>query len=174
MNWGSSRICAAQATYTQDVTSLLTGATEAQVRFTYTAPGWDWWWELDDVFLGLNDCAPQAGGLVVGSVKDVNTDLPLTGATVQDDGLASTQTVITPLDPNVPDAFYTLFAPSGARSITASMPQYATGSASVTVPLSGTVGRDFALGAGILSYTPSHDGRNSRWRRHHDPGSDAH
>ena len=154
VNWGSADM-RGPATYTQDVTSLLSGSTQAQVRFTYTAPGWDWWWELDDVFLGLNDCAPQAGGLVVGSVKDVNTDLPLLGATVQDDGLASTHTVITPLDPNVPDAFYTLFAPNGSRSISASMPQYASGTANVTVPLSGTVGQDFALGAGILSYTPT-------------------
>jgi uncharacterized repeat protein (TIGR01451 family) len=36
-------------TYNIDVSSELGGATEGYVRFHYVAPGWDWWWQVDDI-----------------------------------------------------------------------------------------------------------------------------
>jgi hypothetical protein len=32
-----------------DITSVAAGQSNVQLRFTYTAPGWDWWWAIDNV-----------------------------------------------------------------------------------------------------------------------------
>jgi Subtilase family/Carboxypeptidase regulatory-like domain/Repeat of unknown function (DUF6923)/PKD domain len=84
-------------------------------------------WYIDDVAV-LGECLPQDGGLVVGNVYDLNTSLPLNGATVSDDVGGSTTTVATPDDPNVDDGFYLMFvenliakgAANGVDSLTGS------------------------------------------------------
>ena len=32
-----------------DISTLAGGQSDVRVRFTYTAPGWDWWWAIDNV-----------------------------------------------------------------------------------------------------------------------------
>lgn len=41
-----------------DVSSVLGGAAEGYVRFHYVAPGWDWWWQVDNIQV----CIAQALG----------------------------------------------------------------------------------------------------------------
>ncbi len=145
------------ATFTQDVTALLAGSTQARVRFHYYAPGWDWWWEVDNVVLGNPVCvAPADGGLVVGNVYDANyPTTALNGATVVNALGGETTAVATPGDPAVADGFYTLFAPSGAQVFTATMKGgYAPDTATVNVVDGDTVRQDFYLPAGLLNATP--------------------
>jgi len=132
--------------FSQDVTSLLSGATQAKLRFRYIAPGWDWWWEVDNAFVGEKKCLPSAGGLVVGNVTDANTALKLAGVAI-DSPTSSTTTNA--------DGYYTLFSPAGSRPITASLPNYKTEVVTTSVPLSGTVRQNFALGAGKLVVAPA-------------------
>lgn len=142
------------ATFSQDVTSELSGSTQAQIRFRYVAPGWDWWWEVDEVFLGEKNCLPLPGGLLVGNVYDLNTNVGLTGATVESGFGGSTTTVDTPFDPAQSEGFYTLFSPAGAQDLTASVNDYRPETVNVTVVQSDTVQQDFYLGSGLLTYSP--------------------
>lgn len=38
--------------------------TDAQIKFTYIAPGWDWWWQLDDIKVLCWVCYPIPNGLI--------------------------------------------------------------------------------------------------------------
>jgi len=146
------------ATFSQNVTGILAGSTQARVRFHYYAPSWDWWWQVDNVVLGNPVCQPPTdGGLVVGNVYDANfPTLALNGATVVNATGGETTAVATPADPAVDDAFYTLFAPSGAQAFTAMMKGgYAPDTATVTVVDGDVVKHDFFLPAGLLSATPT-------------------
>jgi len=144
------------ATFSQNVTALLAGSTQARVRFHYLAPSWDWWWEVDDVVLGNPVCvAPTDGGLVVGNIYDGNyPTVALNGATVVNAAGGKTTAMATPLDVAVDDAFYTLFAPSGAQVFTATLKGYHPDVATVTVLDAATVEQDFQLPAGLLVATP--------------------
>jgi hypothetical protein len=118
------------------------------------AQGSAWDMHVDDVQVGTLTCTPQTGGLIVGQVRDANTNQSLPGVTVNS-GLITVTAQATPLDPTVSDALYTLFAPAGARNVTASTYRYTTTTQSTTVITSDVVTLDFALPAGRFLYTPS-------------------
>ena len=140
-------------TFTQDLTTLLAGSTQAQLRYHYIAPGWDWWWQVDNVFVGEKDCHPiGGGGLVVGKVIDDFDDHALVGAKVTSETLAEATAVAT-ADPDMGN-FYALFQPAGAHTLTATMPKYTSATVDVTVPTGSAIRQDFALQTGRLSYTP--------------------
>jgi subtilisin family serine protease len=61
-------------------------------------------------------CQPREGGLVVGNVYADASSLPLIDALVSGPAGEAAAAQSTPLDPNVDDAFYTIFAPPGPRS----------------------------------------------------------
>jgi hypothetical protein len=108
-----------------------------------TRPGW----YVDDIDTSTI-CQPQPGGLVVGNVYDENTLDSLVGAKVENGTGGETYALATPGDPNVDDAFYTLFSPPGDHLFTASfVPPYGFDHATVTVVDGGTVGQDFYLPA---------------------------
>ncbi len=156
VTWGTDQ--RGPATFTQDVTALLAGSTQARVRFHYYAPSWDWWWEVDNVVLGDPVCqAPTDGGLVVGNVYDENYPTrALNGAAVVNESGGETTAVATPADPAVDDAFYVLFAPSGPQVFTATMKGgYSPEGVTVNVVNGSTVKQDFLLPAGLLSATPA-------------------
>ena len=45
------------------------GRVRVKVRFHNYDADFDWWWEVDDVFIGNRTCDPIPGGLVVGNVR---------------------------------------------------------------------------------------------------------
>jgi hypothetical protein len=111
-------------------------------------------WYIDDVLVGEPSCTPQAGGLAVGNVYDENTNAPLTGAQVQSSG-GDTVTTVTTADPNVDDAFYTVFVPEGSATLTAThTSQYDTAVANLSVTDGTTQLYDFDLSAGWLEADP--------------------
>ena len=83
---------------------------------------------------------------MVGDVKDINTAVALSGVAVSSPAGSTTTNG---------SGFYTLFSPAGSMPITASLANYKTEVATVTVPLSGTVRQDFLLGAGKLDVAPA-------------------
>lgn len=145
------------ATFTQDVTAQLGGSTQAQVRFHYVAPGWYWWWQVDDVVLGSPTCIPPTdGGLLVGNVYDENTSDALNGAEVASDGGLTVSAVATPLDDNVDDAFFSIFSPSSSHTFTATMSGgYGADVETVAIANGDTVAQSFNLPAGWITATPN-------------------
>ncbi len=130
------------------------GQPDVQVRFHYhNARFSSYSWQLDDVYVGSRECAPVDGGLVVGTVTDANTGAPLTGARVADAAapLDPVESVATPGDPALADAFYAIFAAGPAPRITADAGRYARGEAAVTVVAGGVTRHDVALAAGRLA-----------------------
>ena len=103
-------------------------------------------WYIDDVLIGQPSCTPQSGGLVVGHVRDANTGLGLSGATVTADGVS--------VDSDE-SGFYAHFANPGTLQLTASMPGgYIDGVGAVAVVNGTTIGQEFSLPAGQLVLEP--------------------
>jgi len=111
---------------------------------------------VDDITLGgTPTCTAPIGGLVVGNVYDANTDAPLVGAAVSNDSGRSTTTVANPDDLAQAPAFYTLFSPAQQHVFTATISGgYGADVKLVTVVGNNTVGQDFYLPAGKLTYIP--------------------
>ena len=148
-------------TFTMDATALLGGSTQAQIRFVYDAPGWDWWFEVDDVklFDPTPPCTPIPGTLVGGFVTDANTGMALNGATVSSSTGPTTQTMGTPLDPNIPDGFWWNFegmpglGPS-TRTFTATADKYVPQDVEINLVPDTMNQINFGLGAGWLEVNP--------------------
>lgn len=127
------------------------------VRFHYFDPNasdWDWYIQVDDVFIGDSACQCKGGGIYYGNVFDANSIDPLIGALVQADTGEMATTEATPDDASVDDGFYALWVPDAATEITASAPMFGSEMASIT-PAPGWTQQDFMLPAGMLSATPS-------------------
>lgn len=142
-----------------DISSLAAGEPDVRVRFRYYNANYDWWQQVDDVFVGAVDCLPSTGGLVVGDVWDANTDAPVFAqvSTISDSVTAA------PLDPLTPEsgAFYTVFAPSSspsptsAQTISATAERYGPVAHTLTVTSGDTIRQGISLPAGILNATPA-------------------
>jgi hypothetical protein len=149
----------ASGTFTVNVSQFIAGSSEAIIRFIYNAPGWHWWFQVDDIVLVTGyDCPP--GSLATGIVTDDNTGEGLIGADVVHDLGFSTETVATPDDPELPDGYYNLYTPipSGegpsTRTFTASAPGYAAQEVVLAPPPNATFELDFALESGWLELIP--------------------
>ncbi|OLF09205.1 hypothetical protein BLA60_21420 [Actinophytocola xinjiangensis] len=124
---------------------------QVQVRFRYTTMNTGWW-QIDDVVLGREYCAPVRGGLVAGQVTDDNTEAYLAGARVTAAGLPAPVTSrATPEDPTLPDGYYWLFAPKGGSvEVSAARSNYVTDTRQVNVAPNWVTRQDFVLRAGYL------------------------
>jgi len=135
-----------------DISSLAGGESYVRVRFRYYDANFDYWWQVDDVNIGAVDCRPVPGGLVVGDVSDTNTGGAVQGSVSNDAGYVATASV-----QDAPDsgAFYTIFAPTGASTITATAAGYAPEFATVPVTAGSVTRQDLALEAGMLEASPT-------------------
>jgi hypothetical protein len=139
-----------------DITSVAAGHSNVQVRFHNYNVFFAWWWQVDNVIVSdVPSCTPEAGGLVVGNVRDANTGAGLNGATVTNVGGGSTTSFATPNDPNEDDGLYILFAFSGQQTFQASHTSYSTQQKNTLVVPNSAQRLDFSLGAGELTASPS-------------------
>lgn len=129
------------------------GQSQVRVRFHFDG-SWSRRWEIDNVLIGARSCAPQPGGLVVGTVTDANNGDALNGATVVSDVTATESgvTMPTPDDVGLTDGYYSLFSShTGQTAFTVTDGQYAPTHASVDVPADAVRRADFKLDAGHLT-----------------------
>jgi subtilisin family serine protease len=144
------------ATAVVDISGHVAGESNVMIRFYYYDATWEYWWQVDDIRFGNPTChVPADGGLVVGNVYDANTGAPLVGATVENEAGYTTTAVSTPLDPNLDDAFYILFSPSGSQLFTATVAGYGQDVRLVDVGSNEVVRQDFLMPSGLLSANPS-------------------
>ncbi len=136
-----------------NLTALAAGRPDVRVRFHYYNANYEWWWQVDDVFVGMFECVPTAGGLVVGGIVDANTGAAVAAAVANDAGYATTASATS--SPGT-DAFYTLFAPAGTRVLTATATGYGPAVVTATVLNGAVTMRNITLAAGVLSAAPSH------------------
>jgi subtilisin family serine protease len=135
------------------------GKTAVQVRFHFYQAAFAWWWEVDNVLLGSKvECVPTNGALVVGNVKDKNTDGYINGATVTslDNPADKAVTTATPDDTDLPDGFYWLFSSkTGNHPFKATAPNYGSQTKTVNVEADWTTQANFELGSGRLVVEPT-------------------
>jgi len=113
---------------------------------------------VDDVRVSDTVCEPPVpGGLVVGSVYDENyPTVLLRDADVANAVGDRAVTTAPPKDAAVSDAFYTLFAPAGAQTLTATLASkdYRADVVQLTVADGAVVEQDFFLPSGLLRVPP--------------------
>ncbi len=129
------------------------GQSDVQVRFHMYNSDYDWWWEVDDVFLGNRACVPTGeGGYVVGTVSGADTQEGIVGATVTNlDTDESAVTSATPDDENLDDGFYWMFSQApGSHPFEATARGFESVTQDVTVVHGDAVEADFALGSGFV------------------------
>ncbi|MFI7608423.1 S8 family serine peptidase [Micromonospora sp. NPDC049366] len=135
------------------------GKAQVQVRFHYYNGTWDWWWAVDSVLIGSQvTCVPLDGGLVVGHVRDRNTDGYVNGATVTsvDKPAEKATTVATPDDTGLADGFYWLYSSvTGTHKFTATAGNYVSLSKNVDIEADWTTAANFQLKAGQLTVSPT-------------------
>ena len=132
------------------------GMTDVRVGFLATSSyGNDV--HIDDMSVGTAaQCNPIATyGLIVGAVKDINTDLFLSNAVVEDAAMNQALFIDNSADTSENSPLYIIAEPAGAVTLTASALQYADGVMSPTVVAGDVIRQDFGLDAGMLSIAPT-------------------
>jgi hypothetical protein len=136
-----------------DLTPFVGGTADIEFRMFASTVVERAGWYIDDVLVGEPSCTPQPGGLVAGQVLDGMTGDPLTGAIVSnEDGFSAVAS--TTMDPEVNDAFYTVFSPPGLKTFTAAMLNYGSTEADIDVLEGSTVEHDFLITPGYLVPDP--------------------
>src|SRR5690606_982750 len=131
---------------------------EVQVRFHYTG-SWDYWWQVDDVFIGNRTCDPtNEGGYVVGNVSGTDTGEGIVGATATSvDAPEETGTTMAPPDDENLDAgfYWVVRALPGAHVCAAAGRTSEPRARSVDVAADGAARADFELGCGFVEGDPT-------------------
>jgi hypothetical protein len=131
-------------------------AGEADVKARFHFEGfWAWWWQVDNVLVGEASCVARPGGLVVGNVRDANSNQGINGATVTNLGTGDSAQTGASADPAQGDGFYVLFSPSGSQNFEASKANYASDQQSQVIVPNTTQRIDFALQSGNVSAAPT-------------------
>ncbi len=144
----------------QDVLQLpmAAGQADVMVRFHQYDADFDWWWEVDDVFVGNRTCDPVPGGLVVGTVRSAVTKDGINGATVTslDKPAEKAVTRATPDDTKLTDGFYWMFSTiTGSHRFEATAKQYGAQTRRATIDADDATRVNFQLASGHLTVTPT-------------------
>ncbi|MGH8426787.1 MAG: Kelch repeat-containing protein [Gammaproteobacteria bacterium] len=136
---------------TYQLAPFLSGATSFQIRFRdyLLQGGVGLYAQVDDVRIG-SDCTPLPGGLVIGAVRDANTNQALAGATVSDEHGISSQTT------NIGGKTgFVQFEPAGAHTLTFSKPKYQDATRNISVANGAKLAQLAQLDAGWLQTRPT-------------------
>jgi N-acetylneuraminic acid mutarotase len=133
------------------------GQSDVRVRFAF-AGSWARHWAIDNVLVGDHTCAPVAGGIVDGVVKDANTGDPVDGATVTStaDSSDTGTTGPTAADPTLPDGYYWLYSShTGSTTFTSTDGRYTATTGTATVKADAATRANLKLDAGQLTVNSS-------------------
>ncbi|MEI7058779.1 kelch repeat-containing protein [Nocardioides sp. CCNWLW239] len=109
------------------------------------------WWQVDDVVVRDASCAPVAGGLVVGEVRDGLTGAGLAAAPVTIDAVRLPLKAYAADSAGAGAGHYVAFAPkAGPTTVTATSPQYQEASTQVEVVAGSVTRADLELAAGRI------------------------
>jgi hypothetical protein len=127
------------------------GKTQVEARWVFTGGGLGYW-AVGGVLVGTATCAPQAGGLIAGTVTASGSTASSTvnGAQVSD--AASLQPYPWPegislasADPALPGGYYWLFVPAGSQRLSVTASGYAAATATVNVTKGQVTQKNWAL-----------------------------
>jgi hypothetical protein len=136
-------------------TQAANGVANAQIRITYVALDWEYYWQIDNLTLSkVSACQYMLGGLVYGNVTDANTGSPVNGASVTI-GNTTVTSIATPNDPNLADGFYWTWMPAAPAMLTATAPKYGTLTELAIPQINGARRIDVALPAAMLRFDPT-------------------
>ena len=138
---------------------MAAGEADVKVRFHQYNSDWDYWWQIDDVFLGNRSCAPTGeGGYVVGTVSGTDSGEGIVGATVTNLDVPEEKavTAATPADGNLDDGFYWLFSANpGTHPFEVAARGYESITQDIAVTHGDAVRADFELGSGFITVEPT-------------------
>ena len=130
------------------------GKTRVEARWVFTGGGLGYW-AVGGVLVGTATCAPQAGGLIAGTVTasgSTGTGSTVNGAQVSD--AASPEPYPWPegislasADPALAGGYYWLFAPAGSQRLSVTAAGYAAATATVIVTKGAVTQKNWALPA---------------------------
>ncbi|MFU8854927.1 S8 family serine peptidase [Micromonospora sp. SL1-18] len=126
------------------------GKSDVRVRFRYWLAGDDWWWQIDDVYIGERDCRAAPGGLVVGRTTTSLIGQALDGAKVVATADPHAWTTSGPTTDDVlGNGFYALFsANTGSVKLAASAAERNTAVVTARVSPDRVTRRDIGLTSG--------------------------
>lgn len=144
---------------------LSAAAEESDVRVRFRYHGLEfmqgWWWQVDNVFLGANDCVKAEGGLVVGQTASSVLGAGVAGAQIvsDDEPHERAVSVATPHDDQLGDGFYWLFSSlTSKHRFTADANDHAPAVQKVRVHADEVTRADFDLGTGKVQATNTAEG----------------
>ncbi len=135
-----------------DISSLAAGEPDVRVRFRYYGAYYDWWWQVDDFFLGSFTCTAGTGGFVIGDVFDLNTGRPVDANLSSDAGATTVSRNSTLFAED--RSLYVLFSPTGTHVITATAANYGTLTVTKEIVANKVLVQDLYLPAGRLTAEP--------------------
>ena len=138
-----------------DITPHTGDKTNVRVRFHYYNGVNGYWWQVDNVQIGQDPtCEAISGGLVAGQTLDANTGMELNDSPVSS-SLQTVHSFATPLDENIGDGFFIVFAPAGESTLSATHAGgYGTVADFVSVEEDLVTAHDLNIPAGMISPVP--------------------
>ena len=131
-----------------DISEMAANQENVRVRFRYFNANSEWWWQVDSVRVGGQECAPLSGGVLTGLVSNRHSGEPLVGAIITSD-FGSVETIATPEDSILGGGFYWSFQPMAANpqtiTVTGAKSLYLSSSAEVEMHLSQVNQHDIQL-----------------------------
>lgn len=136
-----------------DISALAANQAAVQVRFHYSNAIYQWYWQLDDVLVGLQSCVPTGEGLVLGHVYDANTGEAVNEATVSNGAGKTAVTFDTPRNFNLDGGLYLMPISQGSYTLTATANRYGVATRPLTVTELAISALDLHMPAGQLAVT---------------------
>ncbi len=141
----------------QDISAYATGPFQLRWRY-YTSQinAWDWYAQIDDVSLGAVCSAAASTGLVIGAIKDANTNTDILNISVKDASLNQATIIDASADLASADKqLYVIAEHAGTQAITANAAGFGSLTRSPLVVTGDTVRQNFLLPTGRLSAAPT-------------------
>ncbi len=138
-----------------DISDLAANQAAVQVRFHYFDAIYQWYWQVDDVLVGVQSCVPTGEGLALGHVYDANTGEAVNGARVNNGAGQTATTFDTPQNFNLDGGLYLMPLAQGNYTMTATANRYGVVTRPLTITALALAELDLNMPAGRLAVADS-------------------